>query len=194
MSFRQRLLTLCLFAAGLAVFAAGPGWLQLDVDALIVWQAGLSLAGPLAASVACYVASRRGSDGERGAWRCFSIGSGIYLLGNVGYLALALVDKVPVFPSLPEAAFFLMALFFAAGMLQFTQVGNRFGAVQIYNFALIYCAVALSAIFVLNNNIAMSVMTPLATVVAFLYPALWFAVAAFGVLSLTLYAYGRKSV
>jgi diguanylate cyclase (GGDEF)-like protein len=194
MSFRQRLLTLCLFAAGLAAFAAGPGWLQLDFEGLIVWEAGLSLAGPLAASIACFFASLRGTDGERVAWRCFAIGSGIYFLGNVGYIALVLVDRAPVFPSLPEAAFFVMALFFAAGMLQFTQVRNRFGAVQIYNFALIYCAVALSAIFVLNHNIAASVLTPMATIVAFLYPALWFAVATFGVLSLVLYAYGRKSV
>ena len=65
---------------------------------------------------------------------------------------------------------------------------------QVYNFALIYCAVALSAIFVLNHSIANSVMAPFATIVAFLYPALWFAVATFGVLSLALYAYGRKSV
>ncbi len=194
MSFRQRLLTFCLFAAGLAAFAAGPGWLHLDIDGQMMWQVALSLAGPLAASIACFVAARRGSAGEQAAWRCFSIGSGIYFLGNVGYIALVLVDRAPVFPSLPEAAFFVMALFFAAGMLQFTQVKNRFGAVQIYNFALIFCAVALSAIFVLNHNIANSVMTPLATIVAFLYPALWFAVAAFGVLSLTLYAYGRKSV
>jgi diguanylate cyclase (GGDEF)-like protein len=194
MSFRQRLVTLCLFAAGLAVFATGPGWLGLDTEGHMVWQAVLTLGGPLAASIACLVASRQGSEGERAAWRHFCIGSGIYFLGNVGYLALVLANQAPEFPSLPEAAFFVMALFFAAGMLQFTQVKNRFGAVQVYNFALIYCAVALSAIFVLNHNIASSVMAPMATVVAFLYPALWFAVAAFGVLSLTLYAYGRKSV
>ena len=176
------------------VSRSGRAWLGLDADGLIAWQAATTLAGPLAAAIAAFVASRRGTDGERKAWRNFCIGSGLYFLGNVGYLALALVDRTPVFPSLPEAAFFVMALFFAAGMLQFTQVRNRFGTVQIYNFALIYCAVALSAIFVLNHTIAQSVMSPMATVVAFLYPALWFAVAAFGVVSLALYAYGRKSV
>ncbi len=161
---------------------------------LIAWQGATTLAGPLAAAIAAFVASRRGTEGERRAWRNFCIGSGLYFLGNVGYLALALVSRTPVFPSLAEAAFFVMALFFAAGMLQFTQVRNRFGTVQIYNFALIYCAVALSAIFVLNHTIANSVMSPMATVVAFLYPALWWAVAAFGVVSIALYAYGRKSV
>jgi diguanylate cyclase (GGDEF)-like protein/PAS domain S-box-containing protein len=194
MGFRLRLLILCLFAAGLAGFAMGPGWLNLDGEALITWQAAATLVGPLAAAIACFVAARRGTPGERAAWRNFCIGSAIYFLGNAGYIALVLADRAPVFPSLPEAAFFVMAVFFAAGMLQFTQVQNRFGAVQVYNFVLIYCAVALSAIFVLNHNIAASVMPPMATVVAFLYPALWFAVAAFGVVSLALYAYGRKSV
>jgi diguanylate cyclase (GGDEF)-like protein/PAS domain S-box-containing protein len=194
MTPRQRLLTLFLFAGGFAVFAAGPDWLALDGDGLVAWQAAMTLGGPLAASIACLFASRRGTDGERAAWRNFCIGSSIYFLGNLGYLLLVLGDRVPEFPSIPEAAFFVMALFFAVGMLQFTQVKNRFGAVQVYNFALIYCAVALSALFVLNRNIAGSMMPPLGTLVAFLYPALWFAVAAFGVLSLTLYAYGRKSV
>ena len=164
MTPRLRLLTLCLFAAGLAVFAAGPGWLRLDFDGRIAWQAAATLLGPLTAAVACFFASRHGSDGERAAWRNFGIGSSLYLLGNGTYIALALVDRVPVFPSLSEAAFFVMALFFTAGMLQFTQVRNRFGAVQLYNFALIYCAVALSAIFVLNHNIAASVMPPFAKV------------------------------
>jgi diguanylate cyclase (GGDEF)-like protein/PAS domain S-box-containing protein len=194
MSLRLRLLTLCLFTAGLLLFAAGPTWFAPGTDGSVVWQAAMALGGPLAAAIACFFASRHGTDRERAAWRHFCIGSGIYFLGNLGYLGLALAERVTVFPSLPEAAFFVMALFFAAGMLQFTQVKNRFGAVQIYNFGLIYCAVALSAIFVLNRNIATSVMPPLGTVVAFLYPALWFAVAAFGVLSLTLYAYGRRSV
>jgi diguanylate cyclase (GGDEF)-like protein len=194
MSSRLRLLILIVFAAGLAVFAAGPGWLALDYDARLIWHSAPSLLGPLAAAVACFVAARRGTEQERAAWRNFGFGSSLYLLGNGGYITLVALEQVPTFPSLPEAAFFAMALFFAAGMLQFTQVRNRFGTVQIYNFALIYCAVALSAIFVLNHSIAASVMPPFATVVAFLYPALWWAVAAFGILSLTLYAYGRKSV
>lgn len=194
MNSRLRLLFLCLFVASLVIFSAGPDWLGLDDEGRTLWQAGLSLAGPLEAAIACFIASWRGSDGEKIAWRLFAIGSTAYFLGNAGYIGLVLIDHAPVFPSLPEAAFFFMALVFAAGMLQFTQVNNRFGAVQIYNFALIFCAVALSAIFVLNRNIATSVMPPFATVVAFLYPALWFAVAAFGVLSISLYAYGRRSV
>jgi diguanylate cyclase (GGDEF)-like protein len=194
MTFRLRFLTFLLFAAGLMAFAAAPGWLQFDAGGLMIWQAAFTLAGPLAAAIACGIASRRGTEAERGAWRNFCIGSGIYFLGNASYLVLALAEQTPPFPSLAEAAFFVMALFFAAGMLQFTQVRKRFGTIQLYNFALIYCAVALSAIFILNHNIAASVLSPMATMVAFLYPALWFAVAAFGVLSLTLYAYGRKSV
>ncbi|OJX51329.1 EAL domain-containing protein [Devosia sp. 66-22] len=194
MPFHLRLVALIVLVAGLAVFAAGPGWLRLDFEARAAWWSVPSLLGPMAAAVACFLAARRGTPGERSAWRNFGIGSSLYLLGNGSYIALALVDRVPVFPSLAEAAFFAMALFFTAGMLQFTQVRNRFGTVQLYNFALIYCAIALSAIFVLNHSIAASVMPPFATVVAFLYPALWCAVAAFGVLSLTLYGYGRKSV
>ncbi len=194
MSSAQRIVTFCCFAAALAALWLAQGWIEQDHTEMLVWGATIQLGGTLLAAIFCFVAAYFSAGTERSAWRNFGIGSSLYLLGNLGYIALTLPGAIPSFPSLPEAAYFAMAGFFAAGMLQFSQLRKRFGAIQIYNFALIFCAVALSAIFVLNRSIAASAMSPWATVVAFLYPALWFSVAAFGVVSLALYAHGRKSV
>lgn len=194
MTLLQRIVAGCTLALVPALFWYAPDLLALDTPGLVLRSAIVQLGGPLLAAIGCVVASRGGSEAERTAWRSFAIGSSLYFLGNVGYMALAIAGTPPDFPSFPEAAFFLMAGFFAFGMLRYTQLRRRFSIIQLYNFALIYCAVAMSTVFVLNHSIAASVMPPVATIVAFLYPALWFTVAAFGVVSLVLYTRGRKTV
>lgn len=194
MSAAQRIAVALALALMPALFWFAPGLLSLDTAGFDRAFSGGATRRPLLAALFCVVASRRGNAVERSAWRSFAIGSSLYFVGNVGYMALALMGSTPEFPSLPELCFFLMAGFFAFGMLRFTQLRRRFGAIHIYNFALIYCAVALSAVFVLNHHIANTVLSPFATIVAFLYPALWFSVAAFGVASLVLYTSGRRTV
>ena len=195
MTPKQRPAMIAGFLAAIGLFWFVPDWASFGDGARMQWAAAAQLSGPLAAAVFCWIAAQRSSGGDRVAWLSFAAGSGLYLAGNLGYLLFySLTGAPPAFPSLPEGAYFLMALFFAGGVLRYSQMRKRFGAVQLYNFALIYCAVALASLFVLRPSIATSVMTPFSTVVAFLYPVLWFSVAAFGIVSFFLYDHGRKSM
>ncbi|RYE07728.1 MAG: GGDEF and EAL domain-containing protein [Hyphomicrobiales bacterium] len=187
-----RVAILCVFCAFMAVFWLLPDWLALTESDLILRAATVQLGGPLIAALACWFAGQRSSGTDRKAWRHFAIGSLLYFVGNFGYVMFGLQGYTPTFPSLPELAFFLMAGFFTAGMLQYSQIRSRIGPIHIYNFALIYAAVALSSLFTLNHDITGSVIGPFGTAVAFFYPALWFSVAAFGAISLALYVHGRK--
>ena len=193
MTLLQRLSIFLGFCLALAAFWLLPDELGFDANARLVWAAVAQLGGPLLAAICCWVAASRTPEGDRPAWRNFAIGAAIYFLGNLAYLVEALLDAVPAFPSLNEAAYFVMAGFFAAGMLRYSQLRHRFGSIQIYNFALIGCAVALSSLFLLNGSISASVMAVSGTIVAFLYPVLWFSVAAFGLVSLTLYGNRRNA-
>jgi hypothetical protein len=158
MSPVQRLLSLAGFLAALILFKELPGWVGFDQDTAIWWGVGAQMAGPLAAAIYCGLAARRAPRSQRPGWIAFAIGSALYLAGNLSYLVLTLMESLPTFPSFPEAAFFLMALFFAGGMLRLSPMRRRFGAVQLYNFALIYCAVVLTSLFVLHSSIAASVI------------------------------------
>ena len=161
--------------------------------ALDLWAAGGQLGSTLAAAIFCWIAWYRSTGADRAAWRNFAIGATIYLSGNLTYLFLDLGGIVPAFPTPAEAAYFAMALFFAAGMFQYARLRHRIDAVQIYNFVLIYCAITLSILFFLNRSIETSVLPPFATIVAFIYPALWLSVGASGLISLLLRERGRHA-
>jgi PAS domain S-box-containing protein len=181
----------CCFGFCLAGYALGPQLLDLSPEAAEFWPLLQILATALAAGL-CFLAARQSQGSDRKAWNNFGIGCSIYLAGNLFYLYCLLNGIVPTFPALPEAAFFIMAGFFAKGMHQYGNVSERISRVQFYNFALIYCGVAASCLFLLSDLIAASVMPPLGTAVAFLYPALWFSVAAFGLISMLLYEHGSR--
>ena len=104
----------------------------------------------------------------------------------------ALAGLAPSFPTLSEAAYFVMALVFLRPGCPYGDDQETCKPIQICNFILIYCAVTLATLFVLNQSISASVLTPVGTVVAFLYPALWFSVAAFGLISLIVYEQGAN--
>ncbi|MEO6015223.1 MAG: EAL domain-containing protein [Devosia sp.] len=193
MTIAQRTAIFSIFGVAMALFWFAPNWFKLDETGLMGRAAIAQIGGPLLGAILCWVASRRSADSARRAWRNFTIGCALYLAGNLGYLVFGLSGYAPAFPSVPEAAYFLMAGFFAAGMLQLSQLRNRVGPIQFYNFGLIYAAVALSSLFILHPAISSSVLQPFATTVAFLYPALWFSVAAFGAVSLVIYVHGNKS-
>ena len=193
MTLLQRLSMFLGFCLLLATYWLVPDELGFDSSARLIWAAVAQLGGPLAAAIGCWIASVRTPEGDRSAWRNFAIGAGIYFLGNLAYLIEALLNAVPAFPSFNEAAYFVMAGFFAVGMLRYSQLRHRFGSIQIYNFALIGCAVALSSLFLLNRSIGASTLPEQGTIVAFLYPVLWFSVAAFGLVSLTLYGNRRNA-
>ncbi|MEO8757255.1 MAG: diguanylate cyclase [Devosia sp.] len=188
-----RLISFGIFCAAIASFWFAPGWLEFDVTGVMWWTATAQLGGPLLASVCCLLAARRSHDTDRSAWLLFAVGAGLYFIGNLGYAVGAIAGAMPTFPSLIEGAYFVMAGFFATGMLRYSQMRHRFGTIQIYNFALIYCAVALSSLFLLNRSISSSMLSQLGTIAAFFYPVLWFSVAAFGLVSLALYGQRRNA-
>ena len=194
MPIARRITMLVSFAAALALFWFGPGVLKLDATGLVAWAAVAQVGGSLAAAIFSWFAARTGDSRDRLAWVCFCAGSSLYFAGNLAHLGFAVAGRPPAFPSLADAAYFLMAICFAAGLFQYGKLGRRVSAVQVANFVLIYCAITLASLFLLHRSIAESVLPPFATIAAFVYPALWFSVAASGLISLALYDQGRRTV
>jgi len=193
MALQYRLGFFACFVIAVAGFWFAPSVFALDAMGLEVLAGVAQLGGPAIAAVICLVAARRSRGDDRLAWFNFGIGSLLYLGGNLGYFYFALAGITPAFPAAPEAAYFLMALFFAAGMFQYARVRNRLNRVQLYNFVLIYCAVTLGSLFTLGQSLETSVLSPFGTIAAFLYPALWFSVASTGLISVVIYDHGRKA-
>lgn len=152
------------------------------------------MAGPLVATVLCLLAARRSKGRDAGAWRLFGIGSGLYLAGNLMLLGFAALGLDIGFPAFPEIAFFVMAAFFAVGMARFGRAPKQSSSIRLLTFFLVYGAVATACLLLLQGHIQYSVMSEFATIVAFLYPALWFSVAAFGVMTLALYEQNEKLI
>ena len=190
---RRRLIALLVYTSLLALFAFGPA-AGLGVEGYAVLSLAAQIGGPIAAAVLCFLAARRSTGSDRRAWQNFAIGSMLYFVGNLTYFGFVLAGYTPEFPSLPEASYFIMAFFFAAGMFQYGNVGPQISRLQVYNFVLIFCAIALASLFALTGSLRTSVLSPLGTLAAFLYPAVWFSVAASGVISLLLYRQGTKVV
>ncbi|HWA17461.1 MAG TPA: EAL domain-containing protein [Devosia sp.] len=192
MTAPQRIIALAIFGAFLAVYWRAPDLLSLDSNGLIARVVIVQIGGPLLAAIVCAMAARSGTASDRAAWTSFAAGSGFYVAGNLLYLFYTLNGVAVDFPALPEASFFVMAALFAWGMFRFGQVRQQITRLQVYNYILITCSVILASLFVLNQWIVQSTMAPFATVVAFLYPAIWFSVAVSGLISLVLYAQGGK--
>jgi diguanylate cyclase (GGDEF)-like protein/PAS domain S-box-containing protein len=187
----RRLIALLVYASLLALFALDPtAW--LGEEGYIVLSMVAQLGGPLLAAIVCLLAARRSVGTDRRAWVSFTIGSGLYFAGNILYFGLLAAGYVPSFPSLPEAAYFIMAAFFAVGMFQYGNVGPQINRLQVYNFILVFCAVSLASLFLLAGSVSTSVLSQFGTLAAFLYPAIWFSVAASGLISLLLYRQGSK--
>ena len=188
----RRLLGFACLSAALAAFHFGPGFLRLTSQEIQTWSAVANLAWPLVAAALCLRAALLSEGGDRVVWFSFAAGSALYAGANFIFVTQALRDNVAAFPSLAEAAFFAMGGCFAFGMSKFSSRSVRVTRVQIYNFLLIYCALSVACLFLLHFDIKHSVLGPVQTAVAYLYPALWFSVLAFGALSLIFYDHGNR--
>jgi len=181
------------FVLAVAGFRFAPELFSFDESGTMTLAIAAQIGGPAIAAIACFIAAWRSAGSDRTAWFNFGAASLLYFAGNLGYLYFTLTDSLPQFPSAPEAAFFVMALFFASGTFQYAKVRDRLNRVQLYNFILIYCAVTLGSLFTLGPSLATSILSPFGTMVAFLYPALWFSVAATGLVSMLIYDHGSKA-
>ena len=188
---RRLTATLC-FGTGLAAFVFGPDLLDLGQDARLAWSATTQIGGPFAAMALCFLSASKTVGNDRSAWRYFGAGSLLYLAGNLYYLYAGLIGYNPPFPTLPEAAYFVMALLFARGMSRLGSETEKTNWVYLYNFAITYCAIAVSCLFLLHLSIKSSVLGTFGSVVAVMYPSLWLSVAAFGIISLFLYNHGHR--
>lgn len=188
---RRLAATLC-FGIGLSAFVFGPDLLDLDQDARLAWSAATQIGGPFVATVLCLLAASKTIGSDKSAWLYFAAGSFLYLGGNLYYLYAGLAGFDPPFPTLPEAAYFVMALLFARGMSRFGSEADKTNWVYLYNFAIIYCAIVVSCLFLLRLSIQSSVLGSFGSIVAVMYPSLWLSVAAFGVISLFLYNHRHR--
>jgi hypothetical protein len=94
-----------------------PNWGDWNDEISTNWLAGLQLAGPTAALVLGGFAAWVSRGRDRLAWQLVAAGSLFYLIGNIAYILAALSGKTGAFPTLPDLAFFLMAVLFAAGIM-----------------------------------------------------------------------------
>jgi diguanylate cyclase (GGDEF)-like protein/PAS domain S-box-containing protein len=193
MPFMQRALIFCGIAVALLGYWSAPHWLGLDLSEVNALTIGAPLLGPLAAAVFSLIAARRSSGSDRVAWTCFTAGSALYFGGNLWYLALAISGTTIAFPAAPEVAYFVMAACFLVGVFQYSGVHRKMSRGYVLNFTLIYCATTLGSLFVLSPNLAASSLTPFGTIVAFLYPALWYSVGASGLIALLLFNQGART-
>lgn len=180
------------FVAFLVSFKLGPDALALDEAGRDGWLFLYQVVGLMIAAALSVIAARRGIEDARGAWKCFAVGHLLYLAGNLYGAYLIIAGKDEVFPSVREAAYFLMAIAFGLGMSQYGEVARKVTRTSVYNFVLVYCAITVACLFILRDHISHGVLGNFATVAAFLYPALWFSVAAFGAISIAVFSHGRK--
>ena len=192
MAILIRFLILALGVATLALLWNLPDFLDWDVGAAIDWLAALQLAGPGAAMVLSAWAAYHSLGRDRIAWRMISCGSIIYIVANIAYIALSLEGNP--FPTLVDVAFFIMALIFAAGIVLYGRGNSSSPTIDTFNFILLYGSTIVGTLFLLHHHIKASSLSEFATLVAFLYPALWSSVAVLSAAILVLYPHGRRRV
>lgn len=188
----RRLAGFGIFLMFLVAFSLGPKYLALSEAGHAAWLFVFQVVGLMITSGLSLYASRRGAEDARSAWKCFAVGHLLYLCGNLYGTYMILSGQEESFPSIRETAYFLMAIAFAIGMAQYGEVSRKLSRTAVYNFVLVYSAIAVACLFILRDYIDHSVLTKFGTVAAFLYPALWFSVAAFGAMSLAIYSHGRR--
>lgn len=192
-SILPRILGFICFLSFVWGFKFGPDNLNFDDADRVLWATAFQVGGLVIAAVLCHLASRTGLPSTRRAWKCFSIACWLYCSGNAFVVACHFAGYDPGFPHFTEAAFFAMAVAFAIGMAKYGELPLRVGQTTFYNFLLVYCAISVACLFLLQSDIEGSVISEAGTIVAFLYPALWFSVLAFGVMALSIHNHDRRS-
>jgi diguanylate cyclase (GGDEF)-like protein/PAS domain S-box-containing protein len=175
------------------VFSFAPSAFGFDEASLVAWTTFYQVGGLVLAACLCHVAAKTGIPATRAAWNSFAIACWLYCLGNAFLVFCHLRGIQPGYPNFTEVVYFLMAFAFALGMAKYGEIPTRIGRLTCYNFILVYCAISVACLFVLQDDIATSVIGKVGTIVAFMYPALWFSVFAFGVMALSIYNHDRRS-
>ncbi|WP_262031938.1 EAL domain-containing protein [Microvirga sp. Mcv34] len=187
-----RLAIPALIGLALAAFHTGPGILDLGEAGLHWWNSLAWFGSSALAMAACMRTGARRDQQSRAAWLSFGLACGCWLAGSLIWAAYDLWGSQAPFPGLPDAGYLLSCLLFLDGMFRYGKARSAIGRVQACNLALAVCAVVTTAFVWLFPDIVASESSLPAILVAFLYPALWFGTAAFGLIYLVLYAPRRR--
>lgn len=182
-------LLVCVLAAG---FQYGPRLLNLTEVGLKWWFNTGWLVAPALGAVCCARAALNSVGRDRKAWRDLALGCGLWLGGTVAWQYYELRDITAPFPGPADAAYLGTTIFFMTGLFRYGYVSREANRVQICNFAIAVCSVALTTLILLAPQMRASTAGLAGTFVAYLYPVFWFATAAFGALCLLLYASREK--
>jgi diguanylate cyclase (GGDEF)-like protein len=183
------------FALCMALYVYSPQLFALDETGMMIRAAGTQVGGPLVAAIACLLAtwwSR--TSGDRVSWLLFAAAMLLYFGGNLSYLAAALDGIDLGFPSVAELAFLVMAPVFASGVFIYGRIHRRVSRTSLLNFVLAYCAITVATVFALEEAVQTTDLLPVGTVVAVVYPALWFSVAVACAISLLLFNLGGRTL
>ncbi|MNU28995.1 Cyclic di-GMP phosphodiesterase Gmr [compost metagenome] len=189
----RQVVGLAVFVAFVATFHFLPTAFGFGEVARVAWIGVFQVLGLALSSVLSTIAATSGPLSARGAWRYFAAGNYLYLIGNLFYFYWMVVGYTPSFPNIPEATFFMMAIANAIGMTRYGEVHRDRRKTNIYNFVMVYCAIAIACLIMFKDDFSFTELTRLGTLMAFLYPALWLSVAAFGVMALLTYNHGPRS-
>jgi hypothetical protein len=176
----------------LAVLAAGPEVVELDLAALTWWLNISWIVAPVVAGLLCLRVAGASSGRSRRAWRHFAAGSFFWAVGSVIYAWYDLRGYPVPFPGYADIFFIASCVASAAGMFCFGSPEGQAGRIQVCNFALVLCSSAISGFVLLFPQLRASTVGSLGTLVAFISPALWLGTSIFGVLCLILYAPRRN--
>jgi diguanylate cyclase (GGDEF)-like protein len=185
---------LAVFLAFIATFHFVPRIFGFGDGARVAWIGVFQVLGLALAATLSTIAALSGPKNTRGAWRYFAAGNYLYLTGNLFYFYWMVAGYVPSFPNIPEATFFVMAIANAVGMTRYGEVHRDRRKTNLYNFVMVYCAIAIACLIMFNDDFRTTDLTRIGTIVAFLYPALWLSVAAFGIIALLTYTHGPRSL
>lgn len=182
------------FLLYVSAFLFVPRVLDFGESARVLWIGLFQVAALAVATALSAFAALRGPDNARSAWVFFAVANLLYLLGNLYYFYCMTIDYVPSFPNVPEMAFFGMAVCASLGMASYGEVRSDRRRTNVYNFVMVYCAISIACLLVLHDDFESSSLSRLGSVMAFLYPALWLSVAAFGLITLLIYKHGPRSL
>lgn len=138
---------------------------------------------PVLSGAGCFYVAASSVRGETSAWHLIGVGCATWGFGTVLWHATG-----AVFPDAGDVAYLSTCVFLVVGMYRYCFDDRFVTRIQVANFALLLGAIALSTFFLLVRPIAASELSPVGTLVAFLYPVAWLGTAAFGAMCLLIYA------
>jgi diguanylate cyclase (GGDEF)-like protein/PAS domain S-box-containing protein len=177
-----------LVAGFVAVFVAGRLALAANTYALHWWTDLFWVAASLLAALKCFAVARHVSSAARTAWWMFGAGCFAWCMGMLlwSYMELALGEVTP-FPWWSDLGFLLFAPLVSTGLFFYRseRAGMSLTLMEISQLGAFICWIVLLHILVFHEPLATLGLPPLYRLTALAYPALYMALLAQVVVSLT---------